>query len=257
VEFRRRDGNYSMRLILWRGKIGYGDIVSPICYAYNESVRRDEDVELVFLYNNLRKYKSEDSETQLERIRFIDKNTNTSDITRSVDILAEVNTLMPDNFQHTNYTDNPVDLHNLRFSSKYFWNGSGDHICFITPEKNREPVVPWKNPENGYWYKNPEKWGYPVETIHYETPIKEICETLQTAKFVFTYHGSAAWLCKWIGCPMAVFSERPRWSQKVFPWAVANDTGSFKHSVETMQEWSIKERVAVRKRLQRYLQCVE
>ena len=32
----------------WKGKIGYGDIISPICYAHSMAQKNCCDVELIF-----------------------------------------------------------------------------------------------------------------------------------------------------------------------------------------------------------------
>ena len=32
----------------WKGKIGYGDVVSPICYAHSMAQKNCCDVELIF-----------------------------------------------------------------------------------------------------------------------------------------------------------------------------------------------------------------
>ena len=52
-------------VINWKGKIGYGDIISPISYALNLAEKNSTDVILKFHwpYDSPRKYKPEDRET--------------------------------------------------------------------------------------------------------------------------------------------------------------------------------------------------
>ena len=45
----------------WKGKIGYGDIVSPICYAHNVAQKNTCDVDLNFYfdrYTSFQKFKT-------------------------------------------------------------------------------------------------------------------------------------------------------------------------------------------------------
>ena len=54
-------------IIDWKGKIGYGDIVSPICYAINQSIIRNEVVTLNFYWP----YTLEDSKHfEFETLRY-------------------------------------------------------------------------------------------------------------------------------------------------------------------------------------------
>ena len=57
-------------IINWKGKIGYGDIISPISYALNLAEKNSTDVILRFHwpYDSPKKYKPEDKETIQEWI---------------------------------------------------------------------------------------------------------------------------------------------------------------------------------------------
>ena len=52
-------------VIDWKGKIGYGDVISPICYAMNMAEKNQVDVVLNFHWKEKKptKYKPEDKET--------------------------------------------------------------------------------------------------------------------------------------------------------------------------------------------------
>ena len=54
-------------VINWKGKIGYGDIISPISYAYNIAEKNSTDVILRFHWKDSEplKYKERDTETCL------------------------------------------------------------------------------------------------------------------------------------------------------------------------------------------------
>ena len=62
--------------IWWKGKIGYGDIISPICYAHNQAEINKQNVELNFYFEHEEgtKFKEDDSETINDRIDFITEN---------------------------------------------------------------------------------------------------------------------------------------------------------------------------------------
>ncbi len=61
--------------IQWKGKVGYGDIVSPICYAHNISYKLQVDVNLTFRWDDGPDHKihPKDPETLWERACFIDR----------------------------------------------------------------------------------------------------------------------------------------------------------------------------------------
>ena len=107
------------RTIHWKGKIGYGDIISPICYAHNEADKRKEPVDLVFHFDHDSgtKFKDQDAETINERVDFIRDHTTPSKYPVRVDQYC--NSRMESN--HTNYSDNNLSYHNLRYSNKYKW----------------------------------------------------------------------------------------------------------------------------------------
>ena len=209
-------------IIHWKAKLGYGDFMSPLCYAYNESVRRNEDITLQYMFPNSEevKYKPEDPETMSERIRFVDAHTDKSDITNRVDIEMDYNIEMPEDYDHTNYEHRSTGLHNLRFSSTYRWKGTGSHVAVITTMKNKNLFFGerrWKDPLQGDWKAYLPRIPNSM-LIDYETPIEVAAQLISTAQYAVTYHGSAAWLCKWIGIPMVVVTGKDWWSEKVFPW---------------------------------------
>ena len=59
-----------MITIEWKGKIGYGDIVSPLCYAHNIAQKNCQDVTLYvhWMHKRGEKFKEEDTQTIDERL---------------------------------------------------------------------------------------------------------------------------------------------------------------------------------------------
>lgn len=219
-----------MLTIQWKGKIGYGDIISPIGYAHNEAQRRQEDVTLNFYFEHSPgiKFKESDPETINDRIDFIAQHTRV-DHGQKVTVNQIYNTRMKEN--HTNYSDQPLGLHNLTFSDKYAWNSrnlESNQTILITPESNKKqfseyaPQKQWK--DIGGWDEIREKIendphvAYPID-IGYHTPIEKASKALQKCRQVISYHGNAAWLARWVGAPMWVRSNKPEFSQQIFPWS--------------------------------------
>lgn len=250
-------------VIEWKGKIGYGDIVSPICYAYNEAEKRNCDVELNFLFQKKKedKFKEQDAETIGERIEFIKNNTNKRRIVHDVSVESYYDVICPEYFNHTNYFDNNLSLHNLRISDKYEWKGTGDYIVLITSRKNKNKFSgnnSWKDPYKGHELDHYRKLLllYPDMDVHYidyETPIEEAANLIMNCRAAITYHGSAAWLCKWIGCPMIVISSKPSWSSRIFPWAICETKNDFLVDLHNVINRSNLLRNKTMKRLEEYL----
>jgi len=210
--------------IKWKGKIGYGDIISPICYAYNESVRRNTDVTLEFLYESgeEEKHKPQDPETQKQRIEFIVENTFKDDVKNNVEIITHFNSPWSLDSPHTNYTDKPLSCHNLRFTDRYrydAWDSNSDYVVVMPSTTNRDKLSDlgkaWKDPLEGRW-DSVINSGMNVKIVDYTTPIKEACELLQHCKFVYTYHGGYAYLARWIGAPALVYSQNVDRSDECF-----------------------------------------
>lgn len=225
----------------WRGKIGYGDIISPICYAHNQADRLHQQIDLNFYFEHTEgtKFKPTDSETINQRVEYISENTTPS--VHIVNVNQIYNTKI--DYNHTNYSDSPLSYHNLRFS-KTPWTGTGNHIAIVSSVNNKKQFSQyakgkqWKDPLAGQWDEYIRKLSkkYSIELVHYETPIHEAVEIINTSQLVIGYHGSAMWLARWLAAPMVVHSSRAL-SKSVFPWCVHN-TGSI--DIDTHAEKSLK-----------------
>lgn len=242
--------------INWKGKIGYGDIVSPICFAMNEAERLEDFVFLNFHFSHHdgTKFKERDAETINDRVDFIWEHTEKP--TQKVMMMQFMESRI--SYDHTNYnpTNETLPYHNLRFSDTYRWKGQGDHIAVIPSTRNKKqfrdyaPKKAWKDPMVDKWDEYIDNIDTKVEQVHYETPIKEACEILSSAKLVVGYHGSAMWLARWIGAPMVVYSDRSI-SQKVFPWCVHNPN---QLDLPISLGKSIDKKYEVLRNLERYLE---
>lgn len=242
-------------IIKWRGKIGYGDIISPICFAHNQAIRTQENITLKFYFEHTlgQKFKDSDAETINDRVAFITNNTVSSG---KVEVEQVYNYTLKVN--HTNYFDHPISYHNLGFSEAYAWKGNSDHIAVIPSTKNKKQFSDyatgkmWKDTMSGNWdnYINALSLEHSVEQIHYETPIKEASEILASAKFVIGYHGSAAWLARWIGAPMLLISDK-KFTEEVFPWCIHSNTPM--KFTDEMCSISLNKKAEVLINLERYL----
>ena len=69
--------NINPLVINWKGKIGYGDIISPISYAYNIAEKNSTDVILRFHWKDPepKKFKETDTETIQQWIDITNNNT--------------------------------------------------------------------------------------------------------------------------------------------------------------------------------------
>lgn len=242
--------------IEWKGKIGYGDIISPICYAHNESIRRQESVNLKFYWEHSEgtKFKPQDPETINERTEFIFKHTEPLD---SVTLENVYNHKI--NYPHTNYDDSNLGLHNLRFSNTFSWNGKDNYVAIVSSLNNKKqfkdyaPHKLWKDPLAGRWSEYIENLSkdYKLEFIGYETPIREACEILQRCSLLVSYHGSLAWTGRWIGVPSIIYSTSDLTS-KCFTWSIRKDK-EFYFDLEEVQTESLRRLEDTKQKLQEYL----
>lgn len=241
----------------WKGKIGYGDIISPICYAHNEAEKRKESVNLDFYFEHEpgTKFKDEDPETINDRVNYIVSNTE-----GNATVNQHYNTKL--DYNHTNYDDSNLSLHNMRFA-KETWTGEQDYIAVITSNTNKKqfseyaPGKEWKDPLSGNWDKYLDKLSkhHNVVTIGYTTPIKNAASVIKTAKLVIGYHGSLMWLARWLAAPMVIISDNQSFSQKVFPWCI-HSFNELYFDVSAIQYLSLKKLEETKRELNEYLHRV-
>lgn len=213
----------------YRREPGYGDIVSPICYAHNICAYLAVPTQLSFFYTSDDCwYENPKGEPVGKRVEYIFENTNKRYVsTRSNLSLSQVYQDDPLHYKHNMIEG--LKFHNWRVCREEIqWRDPEDYVVFVTPRNNHVPFEEYPKPEMKLW-KNPLSDGQWEELeskfknrkyVDYETPIEEAVEILRHAKLVFSYHGSAGWLARWVGCPMVIFSNRPRLSKYSFPNAI-------------------------------------
>ena len=253
-------------VINWKGKIGYGDIISPICYAFNLAEKNKVDVVLNFHWkqDGPVKYKEEDSETIQDWVEYI------ANYTEPVEMFdVKINHIYNSDlrYNHDNYDADDISLHNMRFSIFGLNDFNNQHdqykwLSLVTTIKHKQQIVDydknktWKDPlgespEGHAWPKISgmlNKRGWHTKHIHYEHACHQAVKKMLTTRCVFGYHGAHMWIAKWLGMPMIIFSKggkrRNNITQKAFPWAVTFEYWT-DFNIESIEEYvalSIKRR---------------
>ena len=141
--------NINPLIINWKGKIGYGDIISPISYAYNMAEKNSTDVILRFHWKDSEpvKYKEKDTETIQQ---WIDITNNHMERPAFWDVKIEhvYDSALP--YNHDNYDAKNMELHNMRFSifgMNDMNNAYATHnkITFVTSIKHKQQLKDYEN----------------------------------------------------------------------------------------------------------------
>ena len=248
-------------VINWKGKIGYGDIISPISYAYNMAEKNSTDVILRFHWKEKepQKYKEKDSETIQQ---WIEKTNNIIVKPPFWDVKIEHVYDSPIGYNHDNYDATDMELHNLRFSQYGLSDYNNAYstyskICFVTSIKHKQQLAEydkgkaWKDPlaqtpSGMAWPRVADlikKRGWDPRFVHYETPMQKCIDVMLTCRCVIGYHGAHMWIARWLGMPMIIFSKGTL-TKKAFPWAMIFEYWSDFHPelIEEYIEKSIQKR---------------
>ena len=202
-------------IIEWKGKVGYGDIVSPICFAQNQHEITGEKVSLQF-YWNFRQ--GDDPESLDNRVRAIEEQLQLD----GVFIEHVYNTDLK--YNHTVYNVGPKDWAN-QYHNVYFpkFDIQPKHTVICSPLYNEIPLDQyshnkgWKGGISLHSWKNlVNKPGY--IHIDYRTPIKDVFEALLNCRYFIGYHGSCSWVARLFGVPMRIVSSDEEFSRWAFPW---------------------------------------
>ena len=135
----------------WKGKIGYGDIVSPICYAHTMAQKNCCDVELKFHWPHKKgtKYKKTDPETLDERAKHLASIAQPIPF-HQVKINHKYNSKL--SFNHTNYDDSEP-FHNFWYAKQKNMDYSKKYIVLNTTENHKQTLEEyggkaklWKDP---------------------------------------------------------------------------------------------------------------
>ena len=251
-------------VINWKGKIGYGDIISPISYAYNMAEKNSTDVILKFHWKESEPQKYKDSDTETIQ-QWIDTTNNLMTKPPFWDVKIEHIYDSPLPYNHDNYDATDMELHNLRFST-YGMNDMNNayktysKITFVTSIKHKQQLAEydkgkaWKDPlaatpSGMAWPRVADlikKRGWDPRFVHYETQMQKCIDTMLSSRCVIGYHGAHMWIARWLGMPMIIFSKGSL-TKKAFPWALTFEYWSDFHPelIEEYIEQSVQKREEV------------
>lgn len=223
----------------WKGKIGYGDIVSPICYAHNISNKLQTKVKLNFLWDRGINDRIErtDPETLWQRANLIHMMC-VKDNTQ-VDVFHHFNKTMEEN--HTNYDWDIVGsdpFHNY-WMPRNKWKRTRNTIVVNSTTKNKLSLMDygkaWKDPVNKSWQQvvNQLSEHFNIVEVNYSTEIDTLVRELSDAVGFIGYHGTAAWVAKFLHTPSLIFSQNKSLTWGSFPYAVCES------DVTKLDKWMI------------------
>lgn len=211
--------------IQWKGKIGYGDIISPICYAHNVSYKLKTKVSLTFRWHHSfdEKVHRTDPETLWERAMYI--NYICSKMGTDVGVYNRFDS--PLDINHTNYDWNVLSkdiFHN--YWSPVTKNKPLTNIIVVNSTAgNLQSLAKygksWKDPVAGRWDQVVEDLSnkYDVFVVDYRTPIVDLVNVLRVAKGFVGYHGTAAWVAKFTHTPSVLFADLGSLTRNAFHYA--------------------------------------
>ena len=221
-----------MRLkIDWKGKIGYGDIVSPICYAHAMAQKNCCDVELVFHWPHKKgeKYKIEDPESLDFRARYL------ASIVKPIDYhQVKINHVFESKlaYNHSNY-DGGDSFHNFWYSRIQNMEIKKNYIALNTTANHKQQLEQydkgkiWKDPVGlDKWRLLEEqiisKWGMEVKHVGYDTSISDAIDIYKKCTLAIGYHGSTMWVARYLRCPMLIYSTKKQ-TARSFQWAIVSN----------------------------------
>lgn len=211
--------------IQWKGKIGYGDIVSPICYAHNLSFKLQTPVNLTFRWAQGPQQKIEHSDPEPLWVRADYINKLCKKQGTKVSVIHSFN--HPLNINHTNYEWDIVGndvFHNYWMPDK---THKTEHNTIVINSTLRNAVTlkqygkEWKDPLEGLWNEVIDQLSknYVIRVVDYRTPIEKLMKLLQTSRGFFGYHGTAAWLARFMHTPSILFADGGKLTSKAFFYA--------------------------------------
>ena len=230
--------------IQWKGKVGYGDIVSPICYAHNVSNKLQVPVNLTFRWEHGPEHKINpyDPETLWERACYIERTCYKG--STNVTVLHKFK--HPLDINHTSYDWAIVgkdSLHNYWFPKTP--NKPSTNLIVVNSTENNSLSLAdygkaWKDPVAALWpdiIQRLEQRGFEVEVVDYRTPIKYLINILQQARGFVGYHGTAAWPAKFMHVPMVLFANGGSLTSTSFRYAIVEkQVANWKKVVDNIEQ---------------------
>lgn len=205
-----------------KASAGYGDLISPLCYAQNQGEIYDTVVQLDMKWGFLK-----------NDLSWPDKIISTV-----VDVLHFPNVVLTHRYNCSPGPDDknePLkDIKNLDVvHNMYFPARVDDRPLFVscTPLTNNESFDTYAGGIRSWKQALPDnKWKLIRDSsdadINYRTPVEEAINILLQCKFFEGYHGSCAWLARLIGVPMKIHSNNPQLTNYCFPWSSETIPGS-------------------------------
>ena len=211
--------------IQWKGKVGYGDIVSPLCYAHNVSFQLNEPVNLTFRWDNDSSYKYDkrDPETLWERTNTL----NWMCQKQGTQVTVQHAFNSPLDINHTNYDWKIVGrdrFHNY-WKPVLFNKPISNVVVVNTTERNTTSLKRygkgWKDLAAGQWPDIIKQLSenYTVVPVDYRTPMRELLAVLLSAKGFIGYHGTAAWVARFLHVPSVLFADGGSLTRDAFFYA--------------------------------------
>ncbi len=257
-------------VINWKGKIGYGDFISPISYAMNVADTNSTDVILRFHWpqSGPSKFKENDSETYQDIISLTETLLQKP---LFFDVTIEHVYDSDLDYNHDNYEMGKTNsdwfrCHNLRFATTGLNDYDNVHenwknVTMVTSIKHEQPLheyaehKSWKDPlgrtPSGFaWPKVGsliQKRGWNLKHVHYESPMMNVIKKMQGSVGVIGYHGAHMWIARMLGMPMIIFSKKTL-TEHAFPWCIRFDYYSDFHpeNIEEYFQKSIEKREEIR-----------
>jgi hypothetical protein len=238
--------------IEWKGKIGYGDIVSPICYAHNLSYKLQTGVNLTFRWQHdaMQKTHPADPETLWGRANYIhdlcEKKGTDVNIYHTFETPLKVN--------HINYDWDVVgkDIYHNYWMPQKFNDGSLSDTILVNSTMNNVMSLEkygkgWKDPLANQWQTVIDSLSekYTVRIVDYRTPIEKLTRLLQKSKGFIGYHGTAAWVAKFTHTPSIIFANGGSLTRNAFPYAKIFKTDTaFKAALESVETHFLESEVS-------------
>ena len=224
----------------WKGKIGYGDVVSPICYAHAMAQKNCCDVELIFHWPDKKgaKYKEEDPESLHDRTKQLAQLAKPIHF-HQVKINHKFESKLK--FNHSNYDDSDM-FHNFWYASVKNTDASKPYIAMNTTAKHQQTLEDyggksktWKDPVGLVKWQALEEqiakqWGMEVKHVDYSTPLRDAVDIYRKCFMAIGYHGSTMWLARYLRCPMLIYSGK-KVTAKSFQWAIVENKLEIKNLI--------------------------
>lgn len=214
--------------IQWKGKIGYGDIVSPICYAHNISYKLNTKVNLTFRWDHgpLHLIHPKDPEALWVRASYLFMHCRK----HSTDVTMQHQFDNPLDINHTNYDWDIVandPFHNVWFPDERLKRRVRDNVFVVNSTEGNYMTLEqykkgWKDPVASGWPDVVEALQQrgKVFVVDYRTPIETLCEYLKSATCFIGYHGTAAWVARFMQVPSIIYSQGKSLTRTSFNAAV-------------------------------------